>query len=331
MTTGTHGIVLNSLSELAQVRDRFPVCDRVPESMALVPVIDRSDPETIAALTATAREALDELQTLLERDRTRRDEAERGLERWREIAGEADRVGGIAGEMRQAAEEARLLAEHAFDAVARDRAQTVADHSARLATQADAHAAALRREAERLAAGDDVRRLLDEERSREQEMEVRKQLALAGRHLDGGAYEEARRLLDSLQETISSVPDLSGTFETLQKRAAAVKVQVAERALRDGRRLHRREPAAALNLLEPLDLEELPEELARHLYGLWLTVCRRMGLLAAVHYRAGQRRGAVLIPADDGQWEVVSAIGLRRWERGRRFTPQALRGARPLA
>jgi len=100
--------------------------------------------------------------------------------------------------------------------------------------------------------------------------------------------------------------------------------------LRDARRIHRREPVAALTLLEPLALEGLPEELARHLYGLWLTVCRRFGLLAAIHYRAGAGRGAVLIPAPDGDWEVVSAIGLRRWPRGRRLAASALRGARPL-
>ncbi|MEX1023195.1 MAG: hypothetical protein WD058_08610, partial [Dehalococcoidia bacterium] len=59
--------------------------------------------------------------------------------------------------------------------------------------------------------------------------------------------------------------------------------------------------------------------------------CRRIGLLAAIHYRSGFGHGAVLIPTADGCWEVISAIGLRRWERGRRFAPQSLRGARPLA
>src|SRR3546814_7329786 len=139
-----------------------------------------------------------------------------------------------------------------------------------------------------------------------------------------------RSLLTALGKSISSQPDLQGTFETLRNRAEAVKVQVAEDALREGRRLHRREPVAALDLLERIDLEGLPEELARHLYGLWLTACRRIGLLAAVHYRTGFGRGAVLMPTADGQYEVVSAIGLRRWQRGRRFAPQALRGARPL-
>jgi hypothetical protein len=87
----------------------------------------------------------------------------------------------------------------------------------------------------------------------------------------------------------------------------------------------------ALDLLESLVLDDLPEELARHIYGCWLAACRRIGLLAAIHYRAGFGRGAVLIPAEDGCWEVVSALGLHRWERGRRFSPQALRGSRPLA
>ena len=107
--------------------------------------------------------------------------------------------------------------------------------------------------------------------------------------------------------------------------------RAAGTALREARRLHRRDPAAAIARLEPLAPGELPPALGRHLYGCWLAACRRLGLLAAVHYRAAPLRGAVLIPAPDGRWEVVSALGLRRWTRGRRFAPQALRGARPLA
>lgn len=201
----------------------------------------------------------------------------------------------------------------------------------RLANQAEAQAAVFRREATALGMREDIQQLLREEQEQELEMEVRETLTLAGKHLDSGRHEEARRLLNSLEQKISSVRDLSATFETLQSRAEAVKVEAAETALRDARRLHRREPVAALDLLEPLDLEGLPDELVRHLYGLWLTVCRRFGLLAAVHYRSGHGRGAVLMPMAEDDWEVVSAIGLPRWHRGRRFAPAALRGARPLA
>ncbi len=115
-----------------------------------------------------------------------------------------------------------------------------------------------------------------------------------------------------------------------RRAAADARARTARAALREARRVHRRAPVAALDLLEPLALEGLPDDLARHLYGLWLTVCRRLGLLAAIHVRAGRGRGAVLMPAPDGDWEVVSAIGLRRWPRGRRLPPRSLSGARPL-
>ncbi|GMU40573.1 MAG: hypothetical protein AMXMBFR23_14390 [Chloroflexota bacterium] len=327
----TEGMVLNSLADLAAVRDRFVVDGRVPKELALVPVIDGRDPDAIGSLVADAQAALAEFAGVIEADRARRGEAEAGLSRWRHLRDELHRVGRIAAQTHEAAARADELARHGFAAGDRHQARSVAEHMGRLATRAEAHAAVLRREADALAERDDISRLLAEERNQEQEMEMRETLTLAREHLDHDRHEEARRLLTSLGKSISSQPDLQGTFETLRNRAEAVKVQVAEDALREGRRLHRREPVAALDLLERIDLEGLPEELARHLYGLWLTACRRIGLLAAVHYRTGFGRGAVLMPTADGQYEVVSAIGLRRWQRGRRFAPQALRGARPLA
>ena len=84
-------------------------------------------------------------------------------------------------------------------------------------------------------------------------------------------------------------------------------------------------------LLEAVDLRGVADEITRHVYGCWLQACRRFGLLAAIHYSPSFGKGAVLMPAEDGCWEVVSAIGLERWHSGRRFPPQALRGARALA
>src|SRR5690606_32774770 len=103
----------------------------------------------------------------------------------------------------------------------------VSEHTARLATQAEAHAAVLGHEAIALAERHDIRQLLAEERNQEQEEEMRATLTLAKGHLDAGRYEEARRLLTSVEKSISSVPDLSAMFETLQKRAEAVKVSMA--------------------------------------------------------------------------------------------------------
>ena len=327
----TEGMVLNSLADLAAVRHRFVVDGRVPDELALVPVIDGRDPDAIGSLVADAQAALVEFASVIEADRARRGTAQVGLAQWRRIRTELHRVGRVAGQTRDAAARADELARSGVAAGDRHQARSVAEHMGRLATRADAHAAVLQREADALAEREDIKRLLDEERSKEREMEIRETLTLVEEHLDHARHEEARRLLTSVEKNISDVPDLNQTVETLQNRARAVKVRMAEEALREARRCHRREPVAALDLLEPIELEGLPEELARHLYGLWLTACRRIGLLAAVHYRTGFGHGAVLMPTADGQYEVVSAIGLRRWERGRRFAPQALRGARPLA
>lgn len=324
-------IVLNDLSDLAQVMDRFPVDDRVPVSMALVPVVSGpSNPQAIELLDATARDVLDAFRALFDADRQRRAAAQDDLARCRQHREAAVRATDVAVRLRESARQASDLAATALDTRARGEAEAIAARMGRLATEAETHATLLQRKADALAERGDIKQLLAEERDQEMKMEMQETLALAERHLDARRYEEARRLLDSLVG-ISSEPDLSRTFRTLQNRLGIVKVEAAQSALREARRCHRHQPAAALDLLEPLDLQGLPEELVRHLCGLWLEACRRIGLMGAVYYRAGFGSGAVLMPALDGTWEVVSSIGPRRWERGRRFAPQALRGARALA
>ena len=327
----TRGVVLTSLRELAGVRDLFAEAGPIPAERALVPVVRGTGPGDVEELAAAAEEALNELARLLESDRERRLEAERGLDRARTAGAEAAQLRGTARGMREAARRAGELARSGMESRTRRRAELTAASAARLANRAEAHAQAIEREARTLRGRADVTRLLEEERSREEETRMHEELALAGELLDGGRYDEARRLLDSVGPKISSVPDLDQAFETLRRRERAVNIRAAEAALREARRLHRREPARAIERIEEAGLDGVPEELARHLYGCWLAACRRLGLLAAIHYRAGPLRGAVLMPAEDGRWEVVSALGLRRWERGRRFAPQALRGARPLA
>ena len=73
-------MVLKDLSDLAQVRDAFPVDDRVPDAYALVPVIDRSDAEAITALAETAERALAEFRTLVAADADRRAAAQEALD-----------------------------------------------------------------------------------------------------------------------------------------------------------------------------------------------------------------------------------------------------------
>jgi hypothetical protein len=119
-------------------------------------------------------------------------------------------------------------------------------------------------------------------------------------------------------------------LENVSRRAWAVKTVEVEAALREARRVHRREPRQALAILEAFDLADIPEQLVRQVYGCWLQACRRMKLEGAVHYSPALGKGAVLVPADDGRLEVRAAIGLPRWQAGRRFSDAALKGARPL-
>ncbi|MYH40387.1 MAG: hypothetical protein F4150_01065 [Chloroflexi bacterium] len=324
-------VVLRDLGELGAVRDLLVEEGPVPAGRALVPVIRGSAPADREALAAEARGTLEQLERLLESDGARRREAASALDRVREASQEATRLRGTAREMREASRRASGLAGSALEPETRRRAERSAAEAGRLATRAEAHAAVVEAEARRLSGRADVARLLGEERSRREEARMREEMELAGSHLDGGRYDEARRLLDEVERNISSAPDLGQAFETLRRREGAVKIRAAETALAEARRLHRREPARAIEVIESAPLEGVPEELARHLYGCWLAACRRLGLLAAIHYRAGPCRGAVLMPALDGRWEVVSALGMRRWERGRRFAPRALRGARALA
>jgi hypothetical protein len=196
-------------------------------------------------------------------------------------------------------------------------------------------------ELEELSTRPHVRRLLEEERraaeAAEREAEerraaerLRRGLADARALLAEGKENEARRLLGVLGKEHPNSPELASFTDTLDRRARAVKVTEAERALREARRLARRAPADAVARLGALDLDGVPEPLAREVYGCWLAACRRLAGAAAQHYSSRFGHGAVLRPAEDGRLEVVAAIGLPDWTMGRRFARTALRSARPL-
>jgi len=152
--------------------------------------------------------------------------------------------------------------------------------------------------------------------------------ALASEH----KYNEALRLLGSPIKENPNMPAVASLHDTIRRQAHAVKTLEVERALAEARRLHRREPARAVEILGRLDLSGMPPVLVRDVYGCWLQSCRRLGLTDAVHYSPGAGKGAMLVPDGEGKrLKVVAAIGLPGWTAGRTFAVKALRGARPLA
>ena len=153
--------------------------------------------------------------------------------------------------------------------------------------------------------------------------------ALASEH----KYNEALRLLGSIVKQNPNMPGLASSHDTIRRQAHAVKTLEVERALAEARRLHRREPGQAVEILGGLDLSGMPSVVVRDVYGCWLQSCRRLGLVEAVHYSPGTGKGAMLVrdSACDTRLKVVSAIGLPSWTPGRTFAVRALKGARPLA
>jgi hypothetical protein len=98
----------------------------------------------------------------------------------------------------------------------------------------------------------------------------------------------------------------------------------------------RRDPAAAVARLEALDIDGLPEELGRQVFGAWAQACARLcrerGLAEPLRYAPDPGRGAVLARERAGApYTVVSALGMGAgWQAGSGVGEGQVRRARPL-
>jgi len=335
-------IVIKNLEELGRFSDLFVPADEAEEVRALVPVVTEPTTEAdLEALVEAASRAAQELRELAEADAAARREAEEGLARYRRLQGDAARLERMADEAQAMANRASSLANQGFDANCRERAGEIATVLAAVATATRNRLISVSSEIAALSVREDVARLLSEEQAREEaarreagererEARLREGIARAETLAREQKFDEALRLLGSLAKEDPSRPELTSSIEKIRRQQWAVKTMQVEQALRQARRLYRRQPREAIALLEPLDLSGTPEAFVRQTYGCWLQACRRLKLEGAVHYSPTFGKGAVLVPATDNRLEVVSAIGLRRWMPGCRFSSAALKGARPL-
>jgi hypothetical protein len=339
----TQRIVIKSLEELGRFSDLFVPADEVQEVRALVPIVTEPTTEAdIEALAEAASRAALELRQLAEADAAAREEAEEALARYRRLQSSGARLERVAIEAEALADRAASLAQQAFDPNCRKKAGEIATAVAAVAGTARHGLAVLTTELAVLSVREDVTRLLSEERAREEEALREAEQRRREARLRAGIteaetlardqkFDEALRLLGSLRKTDPSSPAVTSSIETIRWRQWAVKTGEVEKALREARRVYRKDPRQALSLLGPLEMSEMPEPLVRQVYGCWLQACRRLKLEGAIHYSPMFGRGAVLVPADGGRLEVVSAIGLRRWKPGDRFSAAGLKGARPLS
>ena len=337
----TQQIVLTSLEDLGQFADLIATDEPVNNERALVPQPPKPIATfDVAALIETLRASAQELDGLAKADAIARQHAEEALVRYRRLTGDATRLQRIALEAQGVADQASVLADHAFSPECQEGAARIAQAAAMVASDASDRFTAVTDEANNLAGRDDVARLLAEERQREEatqreaekrerEARLSEALAEADALARAGNFDEARRMLGYLMREHPNSPDLASCIDKVRRREWAVKTSMAEQALRSARR-NRRDPKAAIALLEPVDLSCVPDALARQIYGCWIQACHRLCTDDALIYSVGFCKGAVLVLTHNSQLEVVSAIGLPRWQAGRHFSRVALKGARPL-
>ncbi|MPZ50979.1 MAG: hypothetical protein GEU75_17045 [Dehalococcoidia bacterium] len=330
-------IVIHSLEELGQFADLIS-----PEDEPTPPITEQVEMTTdLAALAAAASRAAAQLQELVERDAVARREAELALTQHHRLQEEIAQLERITGETESVRSKAEELSNKGFDPACRNTAVEVGTVVKAVASTAEVTLTRLRGEAAILAQREDVARLISEEQeradairreeeARPQAEKLRGRVAEAEALLREGNENEAEELLGQLLTEQPNEPELASRIDNLRRRIWGVKTVRVEDALREARRLHRREPRQALDRLEAVDLTGMPEELVRQVYGCWLDACRRLKLDNAVHYSPAFGKGAVLTPDSNDRLEVVSAIGLQRWQAGAHFSSSGLRGVRPL-
>lgn len=329
----TKSIVLTELSDLARYRDEFandtPAVEAVPPTPAVSP-----DADPYALIEAISRAAR-ELQRLADTDASARREAEDVLATYRRLQSDADSLRKLVSEARAVSTGAASLGDHAFLPESRAESEHLAVSAAAVETIAAKRLETLTTQRAELEQRPDLARLLAEERSlevaRQREERALAAIERAEALASGQKFNEALRLLGSLVKENPNMPSLASSYDTIARRAHAVKTLEVERVLAEARRIQRREPARAAKILGALDLAQMPSVLVRDVYGCLLHACRRLGLVDAVHYSPGSGRGAILVPDGDARLKVVVSIGLSGWTPGRSFLVKALKGARPLA
>ena len=326
-------IVLTELSDLARYREEFanetPAVGAVPPTSAIP--ADADPDALIQAISRAARE----LQRLAHTDASARREAENVLATYRRLQADADSLHKLVTEARAVSAGAARLGDNAFLPESREESEHLAVSAAAVETIAAKRLETLARQLAELEQRPDLARLLVEERSLE-ETRQREERALAAIEraealASGQKFNEALRLLGSAVKLNPNMPAVASSYDTIARRAHAVKTLEVERALAEARRIQRREPHRAAEILGALDLARMPSVLVRDVYGCWLHACRRLGLTDAVHYSPGSGRGAVLVPDGEARLKVVASIGLAGWTPGRSLSAKALKGARPLA
>src|SRR5439155_5180793 len=114
------------------------------------------------------------------------------------------------------------------------------------------------------------------------------------------------------------------------------KVAAAESAIQAARRDYRRDPVGVAIRLAELDLDGLPFDHRRQVFGEWARACSRLcrarDLVAPLRYAPDPGKGAILArESADSAYVVVSSLGMGpAWQQGEVVDERQVRRARPL-
>jgi hypothetical protein len=315
------------------------------------PVVQPAAPQDLTSLIARLASLSSSLETAACEDARAREQASLELARYETLAAERREAERALAEARQVRATAELLSSQAFTEDARAQA---AQHAAvaRAAELACAELLAERtRAADELASRPHLARVVADRRRREQEQAeaVRRAeqeraarladgIAAARQALTAGRLDEARRLLAPLARDFPTSDEVQSVVDVVKWRARQLVVGPAQEALREARgRALRDDPERAVGRLAGVQIDGLPEDLARQVFGVWSNACAQLvqqrGWHEPRHYSPATSRGVVLARrAPEDPYEVVSALGMgSEWRVGEVVTtPGVLRAARPF-
>jgi hypothetical protein len=345
----SQGIVVKSFEELASL---FPTED-LPPDLPEVEADDSSrhrfhnDGNDLANLFTELEAAGVALARVIVRDQEARTLALRDLERYDALIRQQRDAESARERASQIRREAEAFVARAFGEEARAEATRVVEVARTAEEVAYREANAWREAAEQLAAQLDLERLLAD-RERQLEMEKAKAaateqarrlsevLARAKSALEAGLLAEARELLASLRGEDSDNPEIASLYEIIARRALGVKVAAAENAIQAARRDYRRDPLGVATRLAQLDVDGLPVDQRRQVFGEWARACSRLcrarDLVAPLRYAPDPGRGAILArESADSAYIVVSSLGMgSAWQQGEVVDERQVRRAQPL-
>jgi hypothetical protein len=358
MSTTHHNgsITLKSLTELGSVLDPQTLASSPSVSPDAEPSPDSASaasapqPHELAGLIAQLASVSSGLERMARQDARAREQATIELAQHEALVAErqeAERALAEAHRLRAAAEQ---MAADAFT----DEARAQAAQHAALARAAELACTQLlaerTRAAEELASRPHLARALSQRRRAAQQQAEAAQRAQAERTtrlasglaavheaLAADRLDAAERLLEPLVREFPDDHDVHKQVDIVRWRSRQRQVGPAEATLRDVlSRPYRDDPEAAVTRLAEVDMDGLPDDLARRLFGLWSNTCYRVVQQRGWHqprrHAPFTSRGMIFArPTPDEPNTTVSALGMPDWRPGDIVTDQrVLRASRPL-